>query len=467
MRGRPRSSSRCRPRRPGVSVIRSSPLASTYVRSASATVRCARCSTSRMVTPRSRIAASAAKTASTIVGARPSDGSSSRSTSGSATSARPIASCCCWPPESAPAWRRTELGQHRKEVVGRGERASEPFVRRAREPEPQVLLDGQLAEDAPALRARARSRRGRSPPARGRAATSRRAGRRRAEAGTTPMIACSVVDLPGAVRPDQADELGPVDLEAEPAHGGHGAVADVERARARASALTRPPRSRPGRPTVTSRLAADLRGRPLGERPALVEHVDPVADLHHERHVVVDQEHAGVVVLRIALTISANSRHLRLRHARLRARPGARSDGAAASAGRRRAGARRRARAGSAVASSCREPEPREQLGRRARAPRRAGPDAERRDLDVLPHRQSAERAAVLERPRDPGAAAPVRAPAGDVALAELDRARRRGVEAAEHVHERRLAGAVRADQADDLVPVQLERDVRRAPARP
>ena len=39
----------------GVSVSRSSPLASTCVRSASATVRCARCSTSRTPMPRSRI----------------------------------------------------------------------------------------------------------------------------------------------------------------------------------------------------------------------------------------------------------------------------------------------------------------------------------------------------------------------------------------------------------------------------
>src|SRR5207302_2084847 len=43
----------------GPSVSRSSPFASTWERSASATVRCARCSTSRTARPRSRIAASA------------------------------------------------------------------------------------------------------------------------------------------------------------------------------------------------------------------------------------------------------------------------------------------------------------------------------------------------------------------------------------------------------------------------
>ena len=35
-----------------------------------------------------------------------------------------------------------------------------------------------------------------------------------------------------------------------------------------------------------------------------------------------------------------------------------------------------------------------------------------------------------------------------------------RVVEAAQHVHERRLAGAVRADQADDLPAAKLERDL-------
>jgi hypothetical protein len=51
-------------------------------------------------------------------------------------------------------------------------------------------------------------------------------------------------------------------------------------------------------------------------------------------------------------------------------------------------------------------------------------------------------------------------APAGDVAIAELDRARRRQVEAGEHVDERRLAGAVRPDQPTTSRAVELERDL-------
>ena len=50
--------------------------------------------------------------------------------------------------------------------------------------------------------------------------------------------------------------------------------------------------------------------------------------------------------------------------------------------------------------------------------------------------------------------------PRGDLPARELDRAGGREVEAGEDVDEGRLAGSVRADQADDLVAVQLERDV-------
>jgi hypothetical protein len=94
--------------------------------------------------------------------------------------------------------------------------------------------------------------------------------------------------------------------------------------------------------------------------------------------------------------------------------------------------------------------------------PRLAGPCAssEGGDLDVLADAQACERAAVLERAREPGAAAPVRTPRRHVLAGELDRPRGREVEAGEDVDERRLPCPVRPDQADDLVAVQLERHV-------
>ena len=159
----------------------------------------------------------------------------------------------------------------------------------------------------------------------------------------------------------------------------------------------------------------------------------------------------------------------RPRAGRPRARRAGRSAAPSRARGRRRAAARRRGRATTRASIG---------VARRARAARaarrragarlaRPGADAERRHLDVLAHRQrrgSAGCAGTCGRAR---AAAPVRRPARDVAARELDRAGVRPVEAAEHVHERRLAGAVRADQPDDLAARELERDAVAAPARP
>ena len=80
-----------------------SPTSSTTARSASDNASAAFCSTSTTVTPRSLISRMTAPTRSTIFGASPSDGSSSRSTLGEAISARPMASICCSPPLSSPA----------------------------------------------------------------------------------------------------------------------------------------------------------------------------------------------------------------------------------------------------------------------------------------------------------------------------------------------------------------------------
>src|SRR5262249_14338252 len=82
---------------------------------------------------------------------------------------------------------------------------------------------------------------------------------------------------------------------------------------------------------------------------------------------------------------------------------------------------------------------------------------AERGHLDVLTHRERAERAAVLKRAREPVPAAAVRAPPRDQLLPERDRARGREVESGEDVDGRRLAGAVRPDKSDDLVTVERE----------
>src|SRR5205085_1046654 len=80
-------------------------------------------------------------------------------------------------------------------------------------------------------------------------------------------------------------------------------------------------------------------------------------------------------------------------------------------------------------------------------------------DADVLAHGHRVEELDVLERARDAAPDDPVRrraeeAPAGQAELAGVG-----PVEAGDNVEERRLAGAVRPDQPDDLVLARVERD--------
>ena len=415
--------------------------------------------------PRSRISASASKTTSTIFGARPSDGSSSSRTSGPATSARAIASCCCWPPESAPAWRRAELLDDREELVDRFDVLGAPSRRAAAgEAEPEVLLDRQLGEDAPPLRherdAGARDRLGRAPAQRLR----RRGGSRPPRGGTRPMIACSVVDLPapfGPIRPT----ISPLPTSrSRPRTAGDAAVADLE-----VVELEHRRRSLVVLPARRSRRGRRRRRRGWrGSRPAC-----PAASVVPWSSTWMRSQTSMISAM--LWSISSTPAPWSSRTARTTAaKSGTSASGSpaagssmstnAGSVASARATPSRRsspwASAAAGASPSASSPSRSSSSSARARASRGRAPDAERRDLDVLAHGQLAERAAVLERAREPGAPAPVRAPAGDVALVELDRAGGREVEAGDQVDERRLAGAVRADQADDLVPVQLERDV-------
>ena len=195
-----------RARRRGVRVSRSSAFESTCVRSAKRDRQRA-----ALLDQQDRDAAgrgsrpSVSNSVSTTVGARPSEGSSSSSTSGRAISARAIASCCCWPPESAPAWRAANSAttgkSERDPRDGRRRRPPSCGARRARaagSPRPSA------SRRCGGPRGRARRRRARCPRARPAQRRAVQADRRRARPATTPMIACSVVDLPaplGPIRP--------------------------------------------------------------------------------------------------------------------------------------------------------------------------------------------------------------------------------------------------------------------------
>ena len=82
------------------------------------------------------------------------------------------------------------------------------------------------------------------------------------------------------------------------------------------------------------------------------------------------------------------------------------------------------------------------------------------RDRDRLLHRQAGEEAGVLEGPAQPGAGPAVRAEGGDVGVTQEDLAAVRGEVARQQIEERRLAGAVGADDADDLAAGHLDRHV-------
>ena len=77
-----------------------------------------------------------------------------------------------------------------------------------------------------------------------------------------------------------------------------------------------------------------------------------------------------------------------------------------------------------------------------------------------LPHGERRPQARVLERAAEAGSRPAAGAPPAHVDPVELDAAAVRGLEAADEVEDRRLAGAVRADEPEDLALVQRQVDV-------
>ena len=78
-------------------------------------------------------------------------------------------------------------------------------------------------------------------------------------------------------------------------------------------------------------------------------------------------------------------------------------------------------------------------------------------DEQVLEHGRVLEQLDVLERAGDAEAGDLVRRAPAEVDAVELDRSRRRRVEPADEVEDRRLAGAVRADQREHLAARDVE----------
>ncbi len=84
----------------------------------------------------------------------------------------------------------------------------------------------------------------------------------------------------------------------------------------------------------------------------------------------------------------------------------------------------------------------------------------EKRELDVLEHGLAVQRTRMLEDDADPGPGDAMGRPSGDVDAVELHRAGIRPLDAHDELHHRRFAGAVRADEAEDLAARDVEGDV-------
>ena len=314
-------------------------------------------------------------------------------------------------------------------------------ARASREPEPEVLVHRELCEEASPLGDECDTG---SRDGLGRASAKRPVAEAdlASASGHEPHDRVQRRRLPGAVRADEPDELAGRDGEREAADGSDAAVGDLEVTELEGAAPLNGALAEVGSCDVD--VSADLARRALRQRPALVEHLDAVADVHDQRHVVIDEEHARVVLVAYRAHDLGEGGHLRLGEACRglvhEHEPGLgreRTGDAEAALVPVRERACRRVRVGPQL-------ERLEQLVGAAPCLPRTGSDAERRHLHVLPDGEPAERAAVLEGAREPGPAPAMRPPARHVPSFELDRAVVGEVEPGENVHERRLAGPVR-----------------------
>ena len=260
--------------------------------------------------------------------------------------------------------------------------------------------------------------------------------------------------LSRAVRTDQADDLATVDLERE---------ARVRRRLRRAG--PRGPRRR-GRGALTSSCTAlSPRYAAATSRLARMSVGVPSASVRPWSRTWIRSQTSMISAMlwsisRIARAFARPGRSGQPRRTpsprspagRRQVRRAGGSAGSSRARARRRAGARRPARA-------CRPARPPDRIARAARAraphapaPREARAPTPSAATSTFSRTDSARNAWLCWNVRArPGRPRRLGRPARDVSTLQLDGAGRRPVEPAQDVHEGRLAGAVRADQPDDL----------------
>src|SRR6266480_4173672 len=221
-------------------------------------------------------------------------------------------------------------------------------------------------------------------------------------------------------------------------------------------------------------VALHLRRRALSDLFSVIQHQHAVADLHHQAHVMLDEQH-GDAVTSDCLNELAQGKRFRCVHAggRLVERKQLRLGGESARDLEASLVAVRQAARG--VVGAAADPDIVEQLGRarfdlffflyRLSVSEHCADDAGMAaqvtaDHHVLERRQVGEQADVLERARNACGGYLVRLQAGQVAPVEQERAGVWRVKPRQHVEERGLAGAVRTDQPENFAAADGKRDL-------
>ena len=239
-----------------------------------------------------------------MIGARPSDGSSSSTTSGRDISARDTASICCSPPDRLPArWLRRSCSTG-IDLEPLGHVGVDLLVLADEGADTQVVLDGQLGERAASLRDVLAGRAGRCRPGPSRRAAGR-AARRCPCVSIIPETARSVVVLPAPLAPRITTTSPSSTWKSSPCStwigpypprsaltSSSGVPRGVSDAVAAVASVTPVLRGRPRSPRGRS---ARSRGITFGDLAAEVEHDDVLRDAHHESHVVFDEQDREVV----------------------------------------------------------------------------------------------------------------------------------------------------------------------------
>ena len=280
--------------------------------------------------------------------------------------------------------------------------------------------------------------------------------------------------LAGAVGAEQGDDLPRLDLEVQPAHHRDPAVAGVQvlggehRGHRTASASSGFALTEVG--DAHGGVGADDVGSPLGDLAAELQHDDAVRHAEDEVHVVLDDEHGDpplvgeapheAAELRALLAVEPGGGLVEEQHRRLRGDGAGDGDEAPASVGQLRrlavqvGGELELTHGGDRGWWQGRRAGPDEVGHHRGRSPLVAG------GPEVLEDGQVLEELQALERPRQAEAHPPVGGQRAHGAPVEEHLAGRRPHEGGHGVDERRLAGAVRPDEPDDLAGAHLQVDV-------